>query len=636
MTQYQRSVTSKVLYSNIGISFWGGIDPLTGIIVDQTHPLFGECITDKILCIPSGRGSCTGSQVMLELLLNGKGPKAILLRDADAILCTGAIVAEEFFANECPFIPIICAVGKEQFDKFIEVGFDSLTIREIETARDEEACETLVEIVHGCETFKTKNLLKLKHTLKRETLNCQDEHGSASSEAYLAALRTVKRVASITNATELLPITCAHIDAVTFIGPGGLRFAQRLVEMGGKVSVPTTLNSQSVDRRRWQELGVDPELAKNANAVGDAYLQLGCQMSFTCAPYLLPTKPSFGDNIMWGESNAVVYSNSVLGARTEKYADYFDICAAIIGRVPNIGVHLDANRRPKIILDATRIVQDCILPRMDDKGQEVGIDSFFPVMGWLCGLLSDGHIPLVMGFDLLPSVSDDNLKAFCAAYGTTGTTPLFHMAHITPEARTMSEVETMMESCTQGRLEITVDQVQEAFTSLNGASKSTDENDDGHDDSTSQEVDLIALGNPHLSISELKQVTEMIYSDERPKNDQVRMIITLGRYVEDKGKELGYVEKLQNFGVEFINDTCWCMLLHPPIIPKKTNANILTNSGKYAHYGPALTSKKLRFGSLHDCVESAKSGRMQAGRMALPRWLRSFSTSRILAVVKRI
>jgi predicted aconitase len=566
---------------------------------------------------------------MLELLLNGKGPKAILLRDADSILCTGAIIAEEFFADECPWIPIISAIGKEDFDILVTSSHGSpLTITEFET--DNMNCETQVEIIMGREKIITRNLLKLKDTLNVESL---DESFNGSSEAKAAALRTVKRVASISHTTELLPITCAHIDAVTFIGQGGLRFARKLVEMGGRVSVPTTLNSQSVDRRRWQKLGVDADLAKNANAVGDAYLQLGCQVSFTCAPYLLPTKPAFGDNIMWGESNAVVYSNSVLGARTEKYADYFDICAAIIGKVPNIGVHLESNRRPKIILDATDIIQEYILPSIGDTGLPVDsdIDSFFPVMGWLCGYLSDGNIPLVLGFDLLPNVTQDDLKSFSAAYGTTGSAPLFHMAGITPEARKRSDLEIMMDGCTKGRLEITIDQVRMAHTSLDGGACQSDS-----DDTFSTRVDLIALGNPHLSLTELQQLTAMIRSDSRPKNNDVRVIATLSRYIESKGEELGVVQQLKNFGVEFINDTCWCMLLDPPIIPKQTNAQILTNSGKYAHYGPALTSRKLRFASLRDCVETAKSGRLRSNNKARPQWLRSFSTNDILAILKRV
>jgi len=283
----------EVLYSNVGISFWGGICPITGTIIDHTHLLYGQCITDKILCIPSSRGSCTGSQVMLELLLNGKGPKAIILRDADAILCTGAIVAEELFRDECPTIPIICAVEQEQFDKLKEYSSSTLWIHNKGTSEQEQIRVTISSSDNEY-TYSTKNLMELSDTLEIDSENNTDNQ----PESTLVAFQIVKRVAAISNATKLLPITCAHIDAVTFIGQGGLRFAQKLAELGGKVSVPTTLNSQSVDRRRWKELGVDADLANNANAVGDAYLKLGCEMSFTCAPYLLPTKPSFQDNIM--------------------------------------------------------------------------------------------------------------------------------------------------------------------------------------------------------------------------------------------------------------------------------------------------------------------------------------------------
>jgi predicted aconitase with swiveling domain len=271
---------SEVLYSNVGISFWGGVCPITGTIIDHTHSLYGECIADKILCIPSGRGSCTGSQVMLELLLNGKGPRAIILRDADSILCTGAIVAEEFFKDECPSIPIICAV-KDQFSKLQEYSSLQVFIQK-ENVNGQEKSQVIISSSDNGYTHSTQNLMELSDTLEIDPAYDLENQ----SEATRMAFQTVKRVAAISNATKLLPIACAHIDAVTFIGQGGLRFAQKLAELGGKVSVPTTLNSQSVDRRRWAELGVDASLAKNANAVGDAYLKLGAEMSFTCAPYL--------------------------------------------------------------------------------------------------------------------------------------------------------------------------------------------------------------------------------------------------------------------------------------------------------------------------------------------------------------
>jgi len=429
---------------------------------------------------------------MLELILNGKGPRALVLREVDSILCTGAIVAEEFFfgdydnddddddGGECQTsqkmtlssssssVPIICAVGEEVFMRLVQDSSDSLTIiKTTEEGAGEDDYDNNIYIQSSSSSSSsiggngemitiTKDLLKLKDTLP-ESRSVNDDNGvgddlkspssssSLPSEAELLAMRTIRRVASISGAKELIPITSAHIDAVTYIGPGGLEFAQRLVELGGKVKVKTTLNSQSCDRRRWKELGVTASLARNANSVGDAYLELGCEgTSFTCAPYLLPSRPKKGENIIWGESNAVVYSNSVIGARTEKYADYFDICAAIVGCVPNVGVHVEENRAPTIVIDATELIQDHLLPSFLMRGGNTttkstgnddttttttrtfmfqhGFDSFFPAMGWTCGNLSEGGIPLILGFDCLPvgTVSDDNLKAFCAAFGTTG------------------------------------------------------------------------------------------------------------------------------------------------------------------------------------------------------------------------
>ena len=461
---------TSVLYSTVGLSFWGGIDPNDGTIIDHTHPLFGESVKDKVLCIPTGRGSCTGSQVMLELILNGCGPRSIILRDPDAILCTGAVIAQEFFGDECPFIPTICAIGKQDFENLKQYADGDLVVSSLEDGK------VHIESLDKSFSCMTADLLKLDDTIE---LNEEDERLVCDdSEVNKMCLRTIKRVASISGAKELIQITSGHIDAVTYIGQGGLRFVQRLVEMGGKVSVPTTLNSQSVDRRRWKALGVDDSYAKNANAIGDSYLKLGCEDSFTCAPYLLPKQPQLNDQIVWGESNAVVYSNSVIGARTEKYADYFDICCAILGHVPLHGVHITRNRRPNVIIDASKFIDNFIIPKLGIEDGE-DLDSFFPLMGWICGKLSDGEIPLILGFDKI-TVTNDNLKAFCAAFGTTGTVPLFHMAKITPEAKDEVTVNAMKQSCLQNRVEIQMNHIETAIHAL----------DSGRDRQRQCEIDL--------------------------------------------------------------------------------------------------------------------------------------------------
>lgn len=201
----------SALYSNIGISFWGGIHPETGKVIDTTHPLHNQSVADKILVIPSGRGSCTGSQVLLELILNGRAPRALILRDIDVILCTGAIVAEEFFWSESDGnVPIICAVGEEKFNELIDDGDEVLAL----LVEKNDDSEDVVQIVSKRGRFAATNLLTKKDTLELD----KDEvarimNSTNNSKAAQLALKTVRRVASISGATTLMPISCAHIDA---------------------------------------------------------------------------------------------------------------------------------------------------------------------------------------------------------------------------------------------------------------------------------------------------------------------------------------------------------------------------------------------------------------------------------------
>ena len=123
-------------------------------------------------------------------------------------------------------------------------------------------------------------------------------------------------MAAVQGTKELISVSQSHIDGCTYIGPASLRFAQQLQSWGAQVRVPTTLNAISVDRFNWRALGVPEESGEPAEALANAYLDMGAQPSFTCAPYLLETAPRRGEHIGWGESNAVVFANSILGARS--------------------------------------------------------------------------------------------------------------------------------------------------------------------------------------------------------------------------------------------------------------------------------------------------------------------------------
>lgn len=543
------SAEGEILFTDVGLSFWGGVDALTGEVIDRHHPLSGQSPAGRILALPTSRGSCSGSGVVLELLLNDKGPAAIVLERPEAIITLGVIVAEELFGRS---IPVLC-VGAENFASLRTVGAARINA---ESRSDQSAAIHL--------TDEDQAILS-----------------GARGEAAAVAMRIVLRMAEIEGAEELLDITRAHIDGCIYTGPGGLAFADKLKDLGGRVSVPTTLNAISVDQRGWRTQGIPPVLGEPASQLADAYVAMGAEPTFTCAPYLLDDKPQRDEQIVWAESNAVVFANSVLGARTMKYPDYLDICVALTGRAPKAGCHLDVARLPGLRIR---------LPALEKVD-----DSLYPLLGYLIGTLAPDIIPVVEGLaDRDPNL--DDLKAFGAAFATTSAAPMFHIAGVTPEAMAKDGYSDLALPI----ITISADQLRQAWAELNG--------------SPAGSVELVSLGNPHFSVAEIAKLAALCRN--RTKHPHVALIVTCGRHVLEQARAAGDVALLEAFGVSFVTDTCWCMITEP-LIPAATKV-IMTNSGKYAHYGPGLSGRTMRFGSLSACVEAAALG---FDADAVPAWL---------------
>lgn len=558
-----------LLFADVGLSFWGGVDPFTGEVIDRHHPLSGECLAGRVLAIPSGRGSCTGSSVMMELISNGHAPAALVLAEADEILTLGVLVAQTLFERS---LPVLC-IGKEAFGALSGQAFarvDGPRVSLFDALPDDGWTPPLTP-VSSDDVGGSIALTALDQAL----LN--GAHGKAAQ----VAMQIVLRMARLQGAEQLLDITQAHIDGCIYTGPASLRFAQQLVTWGAKVRVPTTLNSISVDQRRWRELGIDPALGVPASALGDAYMAMGAQLSFTCAPYLLDTAPVAGEQIVWAESNAVVYANSVLGARTLKYPDYLDICIALTGRAPLIGCHLDDQRKAALHIAVAPVGQ------LDD--------AFYPLLGYHVGALAGSRIPLVSGLEHLAPDTDD-LKAFGAAFATTSGAPLFHIAGVTPEALDPAQV-------LQGPVPtITVSQADllHSWQELNSA--------------TDPEVTMVSLGNPHFSLTEFGRLAQLCQGQH--KHPDVVMAITCGRAVLEQARNAGYLAPIEAFGATLVTDTCWCMLGEPVIPPAAKT--LMTNSGKFAHYAPGLVGRKVHFASLAECVHAACNAKASGH---LPDWL---------------
>ncbi|WP_397449345.1 aconitase X [Pseudomonas sp. NA-150] len=564
------SAQGELLYANVGLSFWGGVDPFSGEVIDRHHPLSGAILAHRVLAIPSGRGSCTGSSVLLELILNGHAPAALVFEQVEDILTLGVIIAEQMFHQS---IPVLC-VGRDGFAALRDVSH--VRIEGDRLYGYSQAPAALITTAPAPAVHNTTSSLTLSPK-DREIL--AGAHGKAAQ----VAMQIILRIAELQGARELLDVTQAHIDGCIYTGPASLRFAQQLVAWGAKVSVPTTLNSISVDKRRWREQGIDAALGLPASQLGDAYLDMGAKVSFTCAPYLLDTAPKAGEQIVWAESNAVVYANSVIGARTLKYPDYLDICIALTGRAPLTGCHLDQARHASLRID---------VPELSDLD-----DAFYPLLGYHVGLLAGSEIPVVCGLEQRQPSLDD-LKAFGAAFATTSGAPMFHIAGVTPEATTVDQA--LGGQSPAQTLSIALSDLQGSWAELNSADE--------------LKIDLVSLGNPHFSLSECATLATLC--DGKRKHPDVALVITCGRAIHEQAIKAGYVAKLEAFGVQFVTDTCWCML-GEPVIPRHAQT-LMTNSGKYAHYAPGLVGRRVRFGSLAACVEAACNGTTDA---RLPAWL---------------
>jgi len=428
---------------------------------------------------------------------------------------------------------------------------------------------------------------------------------ASGNAAVRAAMRIIVAVAKLQRADELLTVTRAHVDACTYIGDGGLRFAERLVEWGGRVAVETTTNAMSVDREQWRAQKVDDVRGTKAVALGDAYLRLGCRPTFTCAPYLAQdASPSAGDDVAWSESNAVAYANSILGARTQKYADYMDACVAITARAPRAGMHLDAGRVPTVVVD----VGGLDFPKAGEED-----DAFFATLGYAVGSVSNPKLPIVVGLEDHPRISPEHFKSFAAAFATVSASPMFHVAGHTPEA-----LATGYEVAHLARIRVTPRDLWRFWRSLSAAAPGDEEPTAEKDEL----IQLVAIGSPHCSVAELEALAALIHG----KRSTIPIVATMSRATLNAAMATGLAQTLQVCGVELVADTCLCMITEP-VVPALVRT-MVTNSAKYAHYAPGLVGKPARLASLRGCVAAATTGRI--AKDSRPAWLlgaRGFSTT---------
>lgn len=396
--------------------------------------------------------------------------------------------------------------------------------------------------------------------------------GAGGNGAALA-MRVVVESARVLGAARLVQIRSAHIDSCLYHGDSGTLFAERLVSLGARVAVPTTLNVGALDLLHAGIARLDPEARKMARRLMAAYVAMGARQTWTCAPYQAGHRPAAGEDVAWGESNAVAFCNSVLGARTNRYGDFLDICAAITGRAPWTGLHLPENRLAKVLIDATAVPQAFWRD-----------DIAFPILGAWLGRAVHRKVAAIEG---IGQPTEDQLKALGAAAASSGSVGLFHVIGVTPEAPSRAAAFGNAPPEEIIRLDL-------AALAYTRASLSTANRNDG------DPIDAVAIGSPHLSVEELRALDRLL-SDRRCAKS---LYACTGRHTVAALRNEGLIERLSIRGVIVVVDTC---IVVTPVLPGGTGV-LVTNSGKFAHYAPPNTGYDVVFASLTECIESAVRG----------------------------
>jgi predicted aconitase len=374
------------------------------------------------------------------------------------------------------------------------------------------------------------------------------------------SMEILTTLGDIFDAENMVNVYSVQIAGVSYanLDEAGLEFLNEMAE-DGKVRVLTTLNPAGMDRENWQALGIDEEFAKNQNRAIDAFAKMGIITTCSCTPYLIGNAPHYGQHIAWAESSAVCYSNSVIGARTNREGGPSALASALTGKTPKYGYHLDENRHGEVLFNL--------------NAQVKGTDEF-GVLGKLIGdKLGElrKKIPYITG---IPSATVEELKSFCASVATYGGTALFHMEGITPEYNKYPKPSDFVFEINQNDLDKTRAELI--------------------DDDI--EIDFVSIGCPHASIHEIAEIAKLLEGKKVKKE----FWITTARPTKKIADEAGYSKIIENAGAKFASDTC-CVVA--PI--KGRFKGMMVDSAKACYYGRAKNKFKVKIETIEKCVEEA-------------------------------
>jgi len=368
--------------------------------------------------------------------------------------------------------------------------------------------------------------------------------------------RLLVRLGDIYGADKMIPVGSVQVAGVSYksIGDPGTEFLEDMASKGAKVKVLTYLNPAGMDLENWEKIGFPKDFAQNQLRIMDAFKSMGIVVTSTCTPYLAGNLPRFREHIAWSESSAVSFSNSVIGARTNREGGPSALAAAICGRTPNYGLHLWEKRQPTIKINVDT---------------ELEFTSDFGALGYYVGKQVKNKIPYFTG---ITDANTDHLKALGAAMAASGAVALYHIEELTPEAD-LVEKEDLEE------INVSKKELDETYNKLNSG----------------KDPDVVILGCPHASLREISQLSDLLKGKKLKKP----VWICTSRVMKEAADRMGFTEIIENAGGHIVADTC--MVVSP--IEQMGYKTIGVNSGKAANYLPGFCKQEVVYANIKNLVE---------------------------------
>ncbi|MHA2236266.1 MAG: aconitase X catalytic domain-containing protein [Candidatus Thorarchaeota archaeon] len=382
----------------------------------------------------------------------------------------------------------------------------------------------------------------------------EGKHGKATRKA----MEIITTLGEIYGAERLIPVSSVQIAGVSYhnLGEAGLEYLDEMAE-DGQTRVLTTLNPAGMDLDEWKKHGISEDFAKNQQRVVDAFERMGVVTTCTCTPYLIGNLPHYGEHIAWAESSAVCFSNSVIGAMTNREGGPSALASALTGKTAEYGLHLQENRVAQV--------------KYEVKTELVNTDDF-GLLGHVIGERTGKEIPYITGVE---KATTEELKSFCASVATYGGVALFHMEGITPNRTTIPD-----------RTEIvTKDDLNKARIEL---------------DDEDAEIDFISVGCPHASIKEIGLIAELL--DGKKVAEGKTVWITTAKPTKDLAMKMGYYDKIEEAGAFLVADACCA------VAPLKGKfGGLMTDSAKACFYARGKNSFKTEIRTMEECIQEAVS-----------------------------